>query len=587
VGRRNYSFRYHFKPEQQLGADAFWHQLWRYTLLDNLLKLAKLLNLICVNELMRYDYIIVGGGSAGSTLAARLTEDPVITVCLLEAGGEGKGIVARAPAAAIASAPGRPPINNWCLETVPQAELNNRKGYQPRGKCLGGSSTINAMLYVRGHPTDYDEWAAQGCTGWSYDEVLPYFKKSENNENGSDQFHGDSGPLHVSNQQSPRPITHAFVEAGESLGIPRNDDINGAKHEGIGLYQVTQFHGKKNGERCSTAAAYLHPAMDRPNLTVITKAHATSIILEAGRAVGVRYRKTKKDEQVFCNNEVLLCGGAFHSPQLLMLSGIGPKDELAKHNIDLVHDLPGVGQNLQDHLDFTLLYKSHTKDLIGLGFSAAVSMIKHILQWRKDGTGLVATPFAEGMAFLKTDESLARPDIQLHFVVAIVDDHARKLHMGYGYSCHACVLRPESRGEVGLNSADPFDAPRIDPRFLSAQADQELLLKGTKVMREIMEAPALKSHQKSELYTANAHTDEELMQHIRSRADTIYHPVGTCKMGSDELATVDPKLRVRGIAGLRVVDASVMPTLIGGNTNAPTIMIAEKAADLIKQARLA
>jgi len=531
---------------------------------------------------MTYDYIIVGGGSAGSTLAARLTENPEITVCLLEAGGEGKGILARAPAAAVVCAPGRPPINNWCLETVPQAALNNRKGYQPRGKALGGSSTINAMLYVRGHPSDYDQWAAQGCTGWSYEEVLPYFKKSENNQNGADAFHGDNGPLHVSNQQSPRPISHAFVAAGESLGIPRNDDINGAQQEGIGLYQVTQFHGEKNGERCSAAAAYLHPVMDRPNLTVITKAHATGIIIEKSRAVGVRYQTANQDKQIFCNREVLLCGGAFHSPQLLMLSGIGPKAELQKHNIELVHDLPGVGRNLQDHLDFTLCYKSQTKDLIGLGFSAFIAMIKHALQWRKDGTGLVATPFAEGMAFLKTDASLTRPDIQLHFVVAIVDDHARKLHMGYGYSCHVCVLRPESRGTVSLNSSDPFDAPRIDPRFLSAKSDQKLLLEGTKIMRQIMEAPALKSYQQSEIYTANAHTDEELMQHIRSRADTIYHPVGTCKMGIDEMAVVDPKLSVRGIEGLRVIDASIMPTLIGGNTNAPTIMIAEKAADLIK-----
>lgn len=536
---------------------------------------------------MDYDYVIVGGGSAGSTLAARLSEDPEVSVCLLEAGGNGKSLFVRAPMAVVAMLPNFVKLNNWCFETVPQKGLNGRKGYQPRGKALGGSSAINAMLYVRGHAGDYDEWAELGCDGWGWDDVLPYFLKSEHNERGSDDLHGAGGPLQVSDQKAPRPISRAFVEAGAQLQHRVSTDFNRGDNEGIGLYQVTQFHDPaRNGERCSAAAAYLHPVMDRPNLTVITGAHAEKILFDGKRATGVAYRQKRQSHQVKARQEVVLCGGAFNSPQLLQLSGIGRPEDIAPHGIEMRHELHGVGQNLQDHLDFTLAYKTKDTDNVGIGLRASWHALKEMLRWRKDGKSMVATPFAEGAAFLKTSPAEDRPDIQLHFVISIVDDHARKLHLGHGYSCHVCALRPHSRGSVGLNSADPLAPPRIDPAYLSDARDLELMIKGAKMTRDIMKSEPLASYESKELFgITDGMSDADWAAKIRERADTIYHPVGTCKMGVDEMAVVDPELRVHGLEALRVVDASVIPRLIGGNTNAPTIMIAEKAADLIKAAR--
>jgi choline dehydrogenase-like flavoprotein len=533
---------------------------------------------------MDFDFVIVGGGSAGSAMAARLSEDSSVSVCLLEAGGIGTSILLRAPVGAVVALPGYGKLFNWAFNTVPQPGLNGRCGYQPRGRALGGSSAINAMLYVRGHKSDYDSWAALGCEGWSWDDCLPYFKKSESNERGADDVHGASGPLQVSNQQSPRPITHAFVEAAANKQYPHREDFNDGDNEGVGLYQVTQFHDlDKAGERCSAAAGYLHPVMNRPNLTVITKARATKILFAGKRAVGVAYRQDKAHKEVRAGKEVILTAGSLQSPQLLQLSGVGRSQDITKHGIDMVHDLPGVGQNLQDHLDFTLSYKTDDTNNFGIGLTAAARLTTAIFQWWRKGTGMIATPFAEGGAFLKTNRALDRPDIQLHFVISVVDNHARRLHLGYGYSCHVCALRPYSHGNVFLKSADPLADPGIDPKFLSDSRDLKTMIAGAKITREILKAEPMARYAKRELFDVKDNmSDAEWETHIRSRADTIYHPVGTCKMGIDDMAVVDPQLKVHGLQGLRVVDASVMPTLISGNTNAPTIMIAEKCADIIK-----
>lgn len=522
-----------------------------------------------------YDYIIIGGGSAGCVLANRLSADPTIKVCLLEAGGPDKSLLIHIPAGTAAILPTR--YNNWAFQTEPQPGLGGRRGYVPRGKTLGGSSSINAMIYMRGHRSDYDHWAALGNEGWSYADVLPYFKRSEHNERGADEYHAVGGPLNVADLRSPHAASHAFVEAGAQAGFPLTPDFNGAQQEGVGLYQVTQ----KNGERCSSAKAYLTPVLQRPNLTVITQAYATRILFQGKRAVGVTYHKGGKTHELQVGREVLLSAGALQSPQLLMLSGVGPRDELNRHGIPVVHELPGVGHNLQDHIDYVMCFRSDSKELIGFSLAGGVRLLRAIGEYRRQRTGLLTTNYAEAGGFLKTNESLEAPDVQLHFVVGIVDDHSRKMHLGHGYSCHVCVLRPKSCGRLRLHSADPLAAPSIDPNFFGDEEDLAVMVRGYKLMREIMNAPALAGYRGKDIYTANARSDEEIRQAVRARADTVYHPVGTCRMGSDPMAVVDQQLRVHGLTGVRVVDASIMPTVIGGNTNAPVIMIGEKAADMI------
>jgi len=525
-----------------------------------------------------FDYVIVGGGSAGCVLASRLSEDPKVNVCLLEAGGSGNNWMVRAPLGLAIMVPSKK--NNWAFQTVPQPGLNNRRGYQPRGKALGGSSAINAMVYIRGHRSDYDHWAKLGNPGWGYDDVLPYFRKSENNETLNGAHHGVGGPLNVSNLRTENPFQQHFLEAAKSLQLPINHDFNGADQYGVGPYQVTQ----KEGQRWSASRAYLEPNLSRPNLEVITQALARRVIFKGKRAAGVEFSRDGDTETVKARREIILSSGAFQSPQLLMLSGLGDATHLKSFGIDAVHHAPGVGQNLQDHIDFAFTYRSISADNFGVSFAGLNRLLKEIGHYRRAGHGMVTSNIAECGGFLKTDPDLAIPDIQLHFSMAIADNHGRTRHFGHGFGCHVCLLRPKSRGTVSLNSADPNAAPLIDPKFYDHADDIEVMLKGFKITRRIMEAEPLAKWRTAEMYSGTIQSDDQIRTLLRDRSDTVYHPVGTARMGTDDLAVVDPQLRVRGVENLRVVDASIMPTLVGGNTNAPTIMIAEKAADMIRAA---
>ncbi len=527
-----------------------------------------------------YDYVIVGAGSAGCVLANRLSADPAARVLLLEAGPRDWHPFIHMPAG-LAKLVGMKGVN-WNYDTAPEPQLDGRTLWWPRGRVLGGSSSINAMCYVRGVPGDYDSWATSGATGWEWEAVLPYFRRSEGNSRGGDALHGGDGPLSVSDLRHVNPLTHAFVEAGVEAGLPANGDFNGPTQEGVGAYQVTQ----RDGARCSSAVAYLAPARQRPNLDVVTGALASRITFDvapggAPRANGVVYAAGGRAFHQHATREVLVCGGAINSPQLLMLSGIGPADALRGQRIDVVVDAAGVGGNLQDHLDICTLH--HTAPGVSYDrLSDARIAFDYFLRGR---TGPGSSNVAEGGGFVRSPLAPdARPDIQLHFVPAMLDDHGRRRLPGDGFTLHACFLRPRSRGRVSLASNRASDKPRIAAGYLSDPEgfDLQMMVECARLSRRIIAQPAFDPWRGAPIFPVRDDLDDAgLEAFVRAKAETVYHPVGTCRMGSDDASVVDPWLRVRGVDGLRVVDASVMPTLPGGNTNAPTVMIAERAADLI------
>jgi choline dehydrogenase len=527
----------------------------------------------------RFDYVIVGAGSAGCVLANRLSEDPNVNVAVLEAGGKNNSLLVKMPAG-VGQLIANKGVSNWGFETTPQKHLDNRILYQPRGRGWGGSSAINGMIYIRGHARDYDQWRQMGLNGWGYADVLPYFKRAQHHDDGADAWNATGGPLCVSRGPPGDPIYKAFIQAGRQAGFPVTRDFNGYQQEGVGPYHLTI----RDGERCSAALSYLAPVIDRPNLKVITDAHAGRVIIENKKAIGVEFSAGpgKPVQRVLAGREVILSGGAFQSPQLLLLSGIGPADELRKLDIPVVHDAPDVGRNLQDHLDVCIIYEM-TKPLSMYSKTKGLKQPMIGLQYMFFKQGAGRTNHLHAGAFLKTRGELDRPDIQLHLVNAVMRDHARIKPDRDGFTVHACQLRPESRGTVKLASRNPFDAPLIDPNYLASEVDRRTMRDSVRVVRDICSQDALKLHRGPEMAPgAEVRTDAEIDAWIRGNAETIYHPVGTVRMGADDKAPVDEQLRVRGLDGLRVIDASVMPTLIGGNTNAPTIMIAEKLADLMR-----
>jgi choline dehydrogenase-like flavoprotein len=521
------------------------------------------------------DIVVIGCGSGGSAAAGRLSEDGKYTVAVLEAGGRNTSLKTIMPG----MMPFQTDATNWRFETTPQRGLNGRRGYQPRGRGMGGSSAINAMLYIRGHPQDYDEWRDLGCTGWGWDDVLPVFKRAEHNVRGGDGLHGGDGPLWVSDQRDAHLGSHAFVQAGAALQIPVNEDFNGARQDGVGIYQVTQ----KNGERWTAARAYLSEAGRRENLNILTDSLVERVLFEDGRVWGVAYQQDGQAKVIRAKRAVVMAGGAFQTPQLLMLSGIGPAEHLKEMGIAVKVDRAAVGEGLQDHIDYVAAFETRGSFFLGHSLAGTLKGMASMVQWLTTRRGVMTSPFAEAGGFIATDPNSSVPDIQLHFLIAIVEDHGRTKVQGHGFSCHACVLRPESRGTVKLQSLDPAAPPLIDPDFLGDPRDVETLKRGVRAMYRILETAPLSDYKGKDRYPIDLNDDDALERLIRARADTVYHPVGTARMGSDAGAVCDPRLRVRGVEGLYIADASIMPRLVGGNTNAPSIMIGERCADFVRE----
>ena len=523
----------------------------------------------------RYDYIVVGAGSAGCVLANRLSADPANRVLLVEAGGSDINPWIHIPVGYFKTM--HHPATDWCYMTEPDIGIAGRRLQWPRGKVLGGSSSLNGLLYVRGQPADYDRWADLGNRGWSYADVLPYFKKSEDQERGADEYHGVGGPLKVADLRLRRPIADFFIKAATQVGIPYNRDYNGATQEGVSYFQQTAH----KGFRWSTAKGFLRPARQRTNLTVLTRAQTTRVLFDGDRAIGIEYLKGGRLQQARADREVVLSTGAIGSPQILQLSGVGPKALLDRVGVPVVKDLPGVGRNLQDHLQIRLVFKTSQRTLndeVNNIFKRAWVGLQYIVS----RTGPLTLAASQVAIFTRSKPDVERPDIQFHMQPLSADKPGDGAHKFSAFTSSVCQLRPHSRGYIEIKSKDPLEHPAIHPNYLSDRRDQQVAVDSIRVARRISEAPALAPHIIDEYVPGRQYqTDEELLEAARRYSQTIYHPTSTCKMGHDEMAVVDDRLRVHGVHGLRVVDASIMPEIVSGNINAPTIMIAEKASDMI------